>query len=43
MLWYSRDETIMTVPNWFNDITVVDRICARARVETASVYKLAVA
>ena len=42
-LAFARRNNYDGAKNWFNDITVVDRICARARVQTASVYKLAVA
>ena len=42
-LAFARRNSYDGAKNWFNDITVVDRICARARVQTASVYKLAVA
>ena len=42
-LAFARRNNYDGAKNWFNDITVVDRICTRARVETASVYKLAVA
>ena len=42
-LAFARRNSYDGAKNWFNDITVVDSICARARVQTASVYKLAVA
>lgn len=42
-LAFARRNNYDGAKSWFNDITVVDQICARARVQTATVYKLAVA